>query len=157
MNGIIKLILFTLSVSVFLGCNDGGNDNYISYTITFISNNGSSTKSIQVPSGATVSEPVSPTRADYDFDGWYRDSRLTIKVIFPLIVTENTTLYARWTPTGSAGDGTVEISTAAQLDSIRDNLAGKYRLTADISLSQYLRWEPIGSESAPFTGMFEGN
>ena len=52
---------------------------------------------------------------------------------------------------------TVEISSVAQLDEIRNNLAGDYRLIADISLEAYGDWEPIGSETAPFTGTFDGN
>lgn len=35
-------------------------------------------------------------------------------------------------------------------------LDGSYALTADLDLSGYTNWTPIGTESAPFTGTFDG-
>ena len=55
----------------------------------------------------------------------------------------------------SAAD--VEIRTAAELDNVRNNLSGSYKLMADISLSSYADWEPIGSDGNPFTGKIDGN
>ena len=49
------------------------------------------------------------------------------------------------------------ISTAEELYAIRDNLSGFYELTADIDLSGYANWEPIGSLTNPFTGYLKGN
>lgn len=49
-----------------------------------------------------------------------------------------------------------EISTADQLKAVKDNLAGSYRLTADIDLGGE-EWEPLGDEATPFTGTFDGN
>ncbi|MDR2790554.1 MAG: hypothetical protein LBB59_06220 [Campylobacteraceae bacterium] len=50
------------------------------------------------------------------------------------------------------------ITTAEQLYSVRSALSGKYILGNDISLSSYGGgWEPIGSQSAPFTGTLDGN
>ena len=75
----------------------------------------------------------------------------------------------------AGGSGTREdpwqISTAEQLQLIRENLAGHYVLTADIDLSGYENWEPLGAfqplSDAPedaevphpdyaFTGTFDG-
>lgn len=48
--------------------------------------------------GLSVSEPAfNPTREGYRFDGWYRDSRCTAKYDFSSAVTQDTTLYAKWT------------------------------------------------------------
>ena len=59
----------------------------------------------------------------------------------------------------SAAD-VIEISDAAQLAAIGNNdnypLSGSYKLTKNISLSDYDNWAPIGSSSA-FSGTFEGN
>jgi hypothetical protein len=44
------------------------------------------------------------------------------------------------------------ITTPADLDNIRNDLAADYIITADIDLSGYANWEPIGTEAAPFTG-----
>ncbi|MCD9024662.1 S-layer homology domain-containing protein [Cohnella silvisoli] len=60
------------------------------------------------------------------------------------------------------------ISTAAELDAIRNNLSGNYILTKDIDLTDYLSpagagydggkgWRPIGTTSNNFTGRFDGN
>jgi hypothetical protein len=66
---------------------------------------------------------------------------------------------------------TIEIATAEELAAINDNLAGHYVLTADIDLSGYENWTPIGTfqslSDAPedaeiphpdyaFTGTFDG-
>jgi len=53
-----------------------------------------------------------------------------------------------------AADSTT-ISTRAQLEAIKNNLSGKYHLTADIDLSGS-EWVPIGSSSASFRGIFDG-
>lgn len=51
----------------------------------------------------------------------------------------------------------IEISDAAGLVAINENLSGSYRLTADIDLSSYTNWEAIGTSLEPFTGIFNGN
>ncbi len=51
----------------------------------------------------------------------------------------------------------VEISTAEQFNTIRNDLDGVYRLLADIDLSAYTNWTPIGSDLSPFTGILDGN
>ncbi|MFV1883403.1 MAG: T9SS type A sorting domain-containing protein [Balneola sp.] len=62
---------------------------------------------------------------------------------------------------GSGGDP-YQISTAAQLDSVRNHLGSSFILTANIDLntSPYNTgsgWEPIGSNTSQFTGSFDGN
>jgi len=51
----------------------------------------------------------------------------------------------------------VEISTAEQFNEIRNDLGAFYRLMADIDLSAYTNWIPIGSGPSPFTGILDGN
>ncbi|MFC5401301.1 S-layer homology domain-containing protein [Cohnella soli] len=66
----------------------------------------------------------------------------------------------------------IMISTAEELDAIRNNLSGNYILTKDIDLTEYLSstdtytgpgydggkgWRPIGTTSNNFTGRFDGN
>ena len=59
--------------------------------------------------------------------------------------------------TGSKTDPYI-ITTEAQLNSIRENtlLSQHYKLGANINLTK-TNWEPIGNNSTPFTGTFEGN
>ena len=49
------------------------------------------------------------------------------------------------------------ITSASQLNDIRNNLNGKYVLLCDIDLSSYPEWSPIGTDSKPFIGVFDGN
>ncbi|MCL2718229.1 MAG: hypothetical protein FWE14_05560 [Lachnospiraceae bacterium] len=55
-----------------------------------------------------------------------------------------------------SGSNYMEISTIAELNSIRNNMFGDYRLIADIDLEN-IEWMPIGTTSSPFTGTFDGN
>jgi YD repeat-containing protein len=50
----------------------------------------------------------------------------------------------------------VEIKDADDLNNIRNNLAGSFRLADDIDLSG-VDWLPIGTRTAPFTGVLDGN
>jgi hypothetical protein len=71
---------------------------------------------------------------------------------------------------GGNDDDIIKISTAEQFNAIRNQLDGHYVLEADIDLSGYANWDPIGqfealSEEEPespnpakvFTGTFDGN
>ena len=61
---------------------------------------------------------------------------------------------------GTADPLAVPISTAEQLAAIGINsdypLNGSYVLTADLDLSGYENWSPIGDGNDPFTGIFDG-
>jgi uncharacterized repeat protein (TIGR02543 family) len=47
----------------------------------------------------TVSQPqTDPIREGHDFFWWYMDAYCTVAAVFPFTATENTTLYAKWTP-----------------------------------------------------------
>jgi LPXTG-site transpeptidase (sortase) family protein len=50
-----------------------------------------------------------------------------------------------------------EVDTPAEFNNIRTGLSGNYRLMADIDLSTYSNWTPIGTAGAPFTGRLDGN
>ena len=50
-------------------------------------------------------------------------------------------------------DDYIIILTAAELDAVRRNLSGSFRLRADIDLSGFANWQPINN----FTGSFDGN
>ncbi|MBR4564982.1 MAG: InlB B-repeat-containing protein [Paludibacteraceae bacterium] len=70
------------------------------YTVSFdMKDHGSAIADIEnVPSGSKIGAPVpAPTAADYDFGGWYKDDELSDDWDFANDqVTENTTLYAKW-------------------------------------------------------------
>lgn len=50
----------------------------------------------------------------------------------------------------------IEVSTAEQFKAIKNNLAGFYKLTADIDLYNESGYEPIGNSTTPFKGYLDG-
>ncbi len=64
-------------------------------TVTFDSCGGKEIESITVNVGETIERPV-PTRDNYDFMGWYIDISYTEKFDFDTPITEDITLYAKW-------------------------------------------------------------
>ncbi|MDR0543353.1 MAG: hypothetical protein LBH19_14240 [Dysgonamonadaceae bacterium] len=61
-------------------------------------------------------------------------------------------------------DGDYRITSAADLDNVRNHLGGKFTLDADIDLTDYITdtygnegWLPIGDTTNPFKGDFNGN
>jgi len=68
------------------------------YTISFNTNGGSAITNQAIESNETATEPTAPTKMGYTFAEWYKDEALTEKWDFATdVVTENTTLYAKWT------------------------------------------------------------
>jgi len=53
-------------------------------------------------------------------------------------------------------NATLEISTVDDLVNIKNNLARNYILKNDLDLSSIADWAPIGTDAAPFTGIFDG-
>lgn len=79
--------------------------NAIAYTISFNSDGGSAVDNVSVAYGATTfTMPAAPTKANYDFVGWYLESSLTTaatveNVLAALTSSARTiTLYAKWQP-----------------------------------------------------------
>ncbi|KAK3604916.1 hypothetical protein CHS0354_000579 [Potamilus streckersoni] len=69
----------------------------ITYTVTFNSKEGSAVASITVTSGNKATKPTDPTRANYVFVGWYKETELTTAFNFDTeTITANITLYAKW-------------------------------------------------------------
>ena len=75
------------------------------YTVTFDSQGGSDVPSQAVNHGDLVTEPVNPTRADYAFEGWYKEDTLLIPWDFAAdtMPGHDITLYAKWSHNGGAG------------------------------------------------------
>ena len=116
---------------------------------------------------ATVTEPTAPTRTNYDFGGWYKESSCTNAWDFASDgVTADVTLYAKWTPdpahfsVNDAGtEYTIHTATGWNVfcDCLQDNdtynrFSGKtVRLGADITVSRM-----AGSAHHDFCGTFDG-
>lgn len=64
------------------------------YTVNFVTNCDMTLESIVT---STLSEPSSLVKTDCTFAGWYRNASFAgQKVTFPLIIKNDTTLYAKW-------------------------------------------------------------
>ncbi|TXK85571.1 InlB B-repeat-containing protein [Paenibacillus sp. N3.4] len=67
------------------------------YTVTFISNGGSTVTNQKVDYNTQAAMPNNPTKLGYTFAGWYTDSNLTNSFNFNNPITGNLSLYAKWT------------------------------------------------------------
>ena len=68
----------------------------ITYTISFETNGGSEVAAMEVNEGVVAKAPATPTKAKYDFAGWYTDSECTVPYDFTQPVSSNLKLYAKW-------------------------------------------------------------
>lgn len=68
------------------------------YTVTFESNGGTEITQAVVEEGKLLDEPTEPDKDGFDFQGWFKEVGLTTEWDFEVdVVTENITLYAKWT------------------------------------------------------------
>ncbi len=74
------------------------------YTVTFNSNGGTAITTKTVTFNTKSAAPsVNPTRSGYIFSGWYTSSAFTTPVSFDTLILANTTLYAKWIASATAG------------------------------------------------------
>ena len=66
------------------------------YTLTFSTNNDSIVEDVSTNYNTSVNKPEDPTFDGYKFMGWYVDSGFNTLVTWPLTITKNTTVYAKW-------------------------------------------------------------
>ncbi|UXJ69128.1 InlB B-repeat-containing protein [Lysinibacillus fusiformis] len=67
------------------------------YTVSFNTDGGSAVSDQSVAYGEKASAPTpAPTKAGYTFGGWYKDAGHTQAYDFTNVITENTTIYAKW-------------------------------------------------------------
>ncbi|GHU94140.1 hypothetical protein FACS1894156_1980 [Bacteroidia bacterium] len=72
------------------------------YTVTFNSQSGSSVSpQTNLLSGAKLTQPTNPTRSNYTFAGWYKESGYSNiwNFVTDTIAASNITLYAKWVST----------------------------------------------------------
>ena len=53
-------------------------------------------KSQTIQAGESLSLPEDPDKENHIFGGWYTDSEYLNKAVFPMIISQNTTLYAQF-------------------------------------------------------------
>ena len=95
------------------GGGGGGGGVVSTYTLTFDTNGGSAIDKITKDSGTTIDlAAYKPTRAGYTFAGWFSDKALT-KAVTSVKLTANTTVYAKWTQSGTAENPFVDVKEGA--------------------------------------------
>lgn len=95
------------------GGGGGGGGAVSTYTLTFDTNGGSAIDKIMKDSGTTIDlTAYKPTRAGYTFAGWFSDKALT-KAVTSVKLTANTTVYAKWTQSGTAQNPFVDVKEGA--------------------------------------------
>ena len=95
------------------GGGGGGGGVVSTYTLTFDTNGGSAIDKITKDSGTTIDlAAYKPTRAGYTFAGWFSDKALT-KAVTSVKLTTNTTVYAKWTQSGTAQNPFVDVKEGA--------------------------------------------
>lgn len=67
------------------------------YTVKFNTQGGSKVVSQKIWPQEAATKPANPKRKNYKFDGWYSDKRCKTKWKFGSRVTQDVTLYAKWT------------------------------------------------------------
>ncbi len=66
------------------------------YQIHFETNGGSLINSIFYFHYENVNAPTSPIKEGFIFDGWYYDEKFTEECTFPIKLTKDTTIFAKW-------------------------------------------------------------
>ena len=95
------------------GGGGGGGGAVSTYTLTFDTNGGSAIDKITKDSGTTIDlAAYKPTRTGYTFAGWFSDKALT-KAVTSVKLTANTTVYAKWTQSGTAQNPFVDVKEGA--------------------------------------------
>ena len=96
-----KLLIFIVTMSLLstmsllmVGCNNSDGK----YKVTFDLNySGSTAIEVMVDKDTKVTKPTDPTRDGYIFEGWYSKADGSGSAVdFENIITENTTVYAKW-------------------------------------------------------------
>ena len=77
--------------------DDPNEENYIYYMVSFNSMGGSEVPSQRISENGLITEPSVPTRSQYKFLGWYRDTSYAEQWDFSKdVVTNDMYLYAKW-------------------------------------------------------------
>ena len=66
------------------------------YEIVFHTNDGSDIATMRAEEGTLIEEPEKPTQEGKKFVCWCTDAELTVSATFPLTLTKNTELWAKW-------------------------------------------------------------
>jgi len=92
----------------FIGCDNGNDPQFETYTVTFNADNGAENTTQTITEGSKATKPTNPIKNGYGLVYWFNESTGQ-EWNFDTIITENITLKARWGQdlgNGIAIDGT---------------------------------------------------
>ena len=78
----LTALLLALVMALGLGLVACGDKETTEYTVMFQSNGGSAVASVTVEENGKVTEPTAPTKENYVFGGWFKDSECTEAWVF---------------------------------------------------------------------------
>ena len=89
----------TIGDYAFNGCSNLTNISHLHTVIATFNYNysGSTSSTVTLTNGQTLSRPINPTRNGYVFTGWYTNASCTTRYDFTGTITDDMTLYAGWT------------------------------------------------------------
>ncbi|MCH5156439.1 MAG: InlB B-repeat-containing protein [Clostridiales bacterium] len=95
---ILLLFVLVLAIGIGVAACDDTTKTPDTYTLTFVTNGGTSIAPITDKAGATITPPANPIREGYVFKGWYLDKNFggeaqTLPTVMP---SENRTYYAKF-------------------------------------------------------------
>lgn len=102
----LLIICCLVAFGVFLA-NSGSQ----SKTVSFDTDGGTVIGNQYILENGKLERPANPTRPGYTFDGWYLDANYNEEASFPIDVTQDMTLYAKWKEASSTGTLPGSIST----------------------------------------------
>ncbi|NLM19246.1 MAG: InlB B-repeat-containing protein [Clostridiaceae bacterium] len=80
-------------MAFFVACSG---ENVTKYTVTYVTNGGSSISATSLAEGSSITAPAEPTKDGYILVGWFFDEALEQAVSFPFTLEDDITLYAKW-------------------------------------------------------------
>jgi len=124
--------------------------------VSFNSNTGSTVGSITETTGAISFKPDNPTKEEYLFTGWFKESGLINTRDFDIErVTADITLFAKWNnPTVTTESHLRDFAIAVNVG--HNNFVGD-TITLGENIELANAWIPVGNLQRQFRGVFDGS
>ena len=110
------------------------------HTLTFDTMGGSRIDPVTVRHGNAVAKPKDPVNGGYIFDGWYTDKTYRTPYNFATVLTQDTTIYAKWfliaLPGVTVKKTTPKLNTADHFAYVQGYPDGTVKPTGDVTRAE---------------------